>query len=567
MVSPTEKERDNLPDLGGLADQYFHHENAGKVRNRLATDLGVKTTMLEHLGVGTKDKFSTWPERRGNCVTAITLRPLQPIVSGAKRFEQVPGGKRGLTIPDNLGTKLDLLLICEGGSDTAAALSLGMAAIGIPGAGNCTDLVVSVCLLRKPERVVVVGDADEAGKKSAEKLHAALTAAKFEVITLFPPEGLKDLRDWCATGLTKEVLLAQANSAFEADQKAKDEGTPAPGLYVDKIRALTLTEFRSLVVPKRRVFLDPVLCSAMLMMVVAWRGVGKTMFNLGMALAMATGQPFLRWRAGDSPARVLYLDGELPHHYLLGALNVISNSFPTCEPEDRFRIVAYDCQPSDEMPNIGTPEGQTLVDEMIHAHRADVVIFDSLSTLSSGLIENEGDSNEGFQAWLRHLRKDGLAVELVHHEGKSGDQRGTSRREDQMDVCIALKKPNDYVFGQGARFDVQFTKARGILGDDAQTFQAHLVTDATNCTKSHWDVSLPAVDQLRKIYHLKEQGYPQTKIGEILGVSQSKISRQLKKANSLGKLLKSDSPEILDDSCELDEAKEPNFGPLKDGEE
>lgn len=53
---------------------------------------------------------------------------------------------------------------------------------------------------------------------------------------------------------------------------------------------------------------------------------------------------------------------------------------------------------------------------------------------------------------------------FIHHAGKSGAQRGTSKREDVLDTVVALKRPGDYVTSQGARFEVHFEKARGIFG-------------------------------------------------------------------------------------------------------
>jgi hypothetical protein len=56
----------------------------------------------------------------------------------------------------------------------------------------------------------------------------------------------------------------------------------------------------------------------------------------------------------------------------------------------------------------------------------------------------------------------GYAVLLVHHTGKSGDQRGASRREDLLDTSIKLVKPENGSGGvDGAEFEVHFTKTRG----------------------------------------------------------------------------------------------------------
>ena len=51
---------------------------------------------------------------------------------------------------------------------------------------------------------------------------------------------------------------------------------------------------------------------------------------------------------------------------------------------------------------------------------------------------------------------------MIHHQGKTGDQRGTSAKEDILDTVIRLDRPKDYRSEQGARFEVHLTKARGI---------------------------------------------------------------------------------------------------------
>ena len=71
-------------------------------------------------------------------------------------------------------------------------------------------------------------------------------------------------------------------------------------------------------------------------------------------------------------------------------------------------------------------------------------------------------------------RRAGRSVVFMHHAGKGGAQRGTSRREDVLDTVIALRRPQDYQADQGARFEVHFEKNRGFYGDDAKAFEAAL---------------------------------------------------------------------------------------------
>jgi putative DNA primase/helicase len=88
--------------------------------------------------------------------------------------------------------------------------------------------------------------------------------------------------------------------------------------------------------------------------------------------------------------------------------------------------------------------------------------------------DNDAESWNSIQAWLLALRRRGVSVLLVHHAGKGGDQRGTSRREDVLDTSISLRRPGDYRAEDGARFEIHYEKARGVHGDDAKPFEAKL---------------------------------------------------------------------------------------------
>ena len=66
------------------------------------------------------------------------------------------------------------------------------------------------------------------------------------------------------------------------------------------------------------------------------------------------------------------------------------------------------------------------------------MILDNLSALCVSGKENEGESWLPVQRWALRLRQRGISVLFVHHAGKGGAQRGTSRREDLLDVVINL---------------------------------------------------------------------------------------------------------------------------------
>ena len=67
--------------------------------------------------------------------------------------------------------------------------------------------------------------------------------------------------------------------------------------------------------------------------------------------------------------------------------------------------------------------------------------------------------------WALKQHSAGRSVLFVHHAGKTGAQRGTSKREDVLDTVIALRRPGDYTPARALPLEVHFEKARGFSGD------------------------------------------------------------------------------------------------------
>ena len=91
------------------------------------------------------------------------------------------------------------LVVCEGASDTAAALSVGLEAIGRFSCSGTLEETVGRVRRHRPDRVLVIEDNDLPGRTGARQLRDALDGiARVEIRT--PPIGAKDLRDWIKAG-------------------------------------------------------------------------------------------------------------------------------------------------------------------------------------------------------------------------------------------------------------------------------------------------------------------------------------------------------------------------------
>ncbi len=141
---------------------------------------------------------------------------------------------------------------------------------------------------------------------------------------------------------------------------------------------------------------------------------------------------------------------------------------------DHLQFMTPDLQPNGVMPNLYTTEGQRAVVEAVGDAR--VIVVDNLSALVRGGKENEGESWQPVAEWALSMRSSGRSVLFIHHAGKTGQQRGTSKREDLLDTVIALRRPTDYTPDQGARFEIHFEKARAMYGEDVAPMEASLQT-------------------------------------------------------------------------------------------
>jgi putative DNA primase/helicase len=124
-------------------------------------------------------------------------------------------------------------------------------------------------------------------------------------------------------------------------------------------------------------------------------------------------------------------------------------------------------------------------------------------------------------------------VVFIHHAGKGGAQRGTSRREDVLDSVISLRRPRDYSPDQGARFEVHFEKSRGFFGEDAHPFVAQYeVRDGA----AVWTrTEIVDAERTRVVAALKD-GMSIREAAEALGMHRSKVERLRRKAMDNGEL-------------------------------
>ena len=196
-----------------------------------------------------------------------------------------------------------------------------------------------------------------------------------------------------------------------------------------------------------------------------------------------------------------------------------------------FRILPVDSQ-AFPLPPLDTDEGQRLLLGQIDDAR--LLVIDNVSTLMGSGSENDAEAWAPSQRLLLDLRRRGVAVLMVHHSGKAGTQRGTSRREDVLDTVVKLARPKDYVSEEGARFEVSFEKARGLAGGAVCPIEARLELDEMG--RAAWTFAYAARRNEERAVEMLRQGMKPGNIAMELSVSRATVYRWRTKAIQNGQV-------------------------------
>ena len=295
---------------------------------------------------------------------------------------------------------------------------------------------------------------------------------------------------------------------------------------------LTLEELLKRETPPRQNLLSPWLPSQGLCMIYAYRETGKTWVALSIAYAVASGGRFLNWHA-EKAAGVLYIDGEMPFVQLKERLATIVLSEET-EIQAPLEFITPDVQEFG-IPDLSTLAGQERIDKLI-TEETKLIVMDNLSTLIRTGKENEGESWLPVQGWALRLRRRGISVLFIHHAGKGGQQRGTSRREDVLDTVIALRQPTDNTSDKGAYFEIHFEKSRGLYGDEVNPFEARLETheDNNGIKTINWTYKTLEDSTREKVKRYLDDKWTQKDIADQLGIKKSTVNYHVKKLRDAG---------------------------------
>ncbi len=204
-------------EFSGLAEQYVAALSISGLE-RLEAAIGLTAESLDRLHVGwsTQHRAFTFPmvNHHGH-VCGIRLRGRDG------RKWSIRGGHDGLFIalgvgPDNLSGYGGRLVICEGPTDTAALLDLGLPVVGRPSCNGGVEQLVDLARGWHPDAVAIIADADAPGQHGARYLASCLVGHVTDGVRVVTPPA-KDAREWVLRGATREDVL-QAIDAVPALQ-------------------------------------------------------------------------------------------------------------------------------------------------------------------------------------------------------------------------------------------------------------------------------------------------------------------------------------------------------------
>lgn len=308
--------------------------------------------------------------------------------------------------------------------------------------------------------------------------------------------------------------------------------------FCKECKVYDLKSFMEIELQHPATLLDPIITEGSLSMLHAYRGIGKSFFAMSLALAVATGDKFLRWKAPKA-AKVLYVDGEMSSFTLQERFTKLSGcplfAVKQADYTSNLLLFAADMQPFATI-NIEKEEIQYAIEQMIVDNEIKLVILDNISSLTT-IDELDSTAWLPIQEWLISLRKKNIAVLLIHHSGKRGGQRGISKREDILDLVISLRdtinKPKsnqkntsnqqnksedeEEDDGFGGKCQVTFEKNRNLGGKNKLTNFGIQLLDMD-------DGSVSWVDIYAVVKQLKEEGLSCRQIKELTGISKSRVS-------------------------------------------
>ncbi len=316
-------------------------------------------------------------------------------------------------------------------------------------------------------------------------------------------------------------------------------------LYIEDNLLISSTDFINEELPEPRILIHPWLIDGSITMIYAPRGIGKTWLALLVSVLITRERGVARtlgnWSVYNTGG-VLYIDGEMGQWHIQERLKALCS----LKEDDIHTLTLLSAARTAKLYNKQINISDSFWREWIYLFfkerpQYQLLVLDNIASLTPGVSENQKEEWDPINQWLIRLRHLGVAVIIVHHANKTGQQRGTSGREDALDCIIKLSHPPGYKEREAARFIITFEKARNIgPGKALESFCLRLNKREDGTLEFIAEAAPERGSDNREIVLalLIDGVLKQKDIALKLGISKGMVSKYKKEATSKGYLSK-----------------------------
>lgn len=263
-------------------------------------------------------------------------------------------------------------------------------------------------------------------------------------------------------------------------------------------------------------------------MLVALTGLGKTHVAMAIACSIASGKAWLPHWCVPEPAKVLYIDGEMPATLIKDRITEAARRVGVENLQGRLTFLNYaDFLGLYEggMPAMESTEGHLFIDQWLKRTGAQFVVFDNIQSLTIGDMK-ETDSWRKVQAFCRKLTDQGVGQLWVHHANKDGSMYGDKTRAYQFDTVMSLTAVDDEEKADGElAFELSYQKTRELHPE--KSGNRYDVGRVSLTKSSGWQFQRKAEIEERAIASVISDGqtYTTAELCEELKMSKMTLSR------------------------------------------